>query len=484
MEKEQKDLGKIDNFYTIKYKLGEGGFGTVYLVTDDYGNDFAAKVLIEGKDIKDKEKNYKRYKNELLINEIVKNIDNKNILKLKGFNENGIIKKNNITSKVQYFIFELAEKRDLLEYALGGNKFEEGICIKYIFKKILEAVDKIHEKGVVHLDIKPQNILLDKYYEPKISDFGLSKIYNCKEKISSLGCGGSMHYYSPERYMEKFDPIKADVFSLGITLFVLSCGRYPFKGNSKEEIVQKVKDFRDKKNIDEFWKKRKDEKTKSNLFKKLFNGMIAYKEDDRYTPSIKELLKYKWFSEINDINNDKYLEEIEPQIISTIRGKEMCFSKKSDYNELERMDITESLIFYKKIFKPDAIIKNEKFGIYFHQYIKIDSHLNIINFMNSLMNKLGFYEIQEDEKILKFNIIYNRNTTNCNNNDTDDEEESYTSPIIRKLVIQCKVYKRLDTGYILRFKKKEGELLNYYIKLKEIIKVAKVLLYKAHKKVE
>ena len=66
MEKEQKDLGKIDNFYTIKYKLGEGGFGTVYLVTDEHGNDFAAKVLIEGKDIKDKEKNYKRYKNELI----------------------------------------------------------------------------------------------------------------------------------------------------------------------------------------------------------------------------------------------------------------------------------------------------------------------------------------------------------------------------------------------------------------------------------
>ena len=274
----------IDNKYLIKYKLGEGGFSTVYLVLDMNNNcEYAAKILLEDS-IFNKEKK---------INEKIKKLKNTNITKLVYSNEKGI-KQNKVglIKPIKYFIFEYQKKKDLLQYALFGAKCGERKCIKFIFKKILEAVQIIHEIGIFHLDINLKNILVNEFYEPKLSDFGLSELsencYNGKLKVAR----GTLGYISPqiEEGIE-FDGIQSDIYSLGISLFVLVVGDFPFKNSSlQKEFYKNIKNNKETK-IKNFWaniRKKNDNINLSEKFQNLFSRMISYNEKDR--TSIKSIL--------------------------------------------------------------------------------------------------------------------------------------------------------------------------------------------------
>ena len=103
---------------------------------------------------------------------------------------------------------------------------KNGFCephAKIIFKKIIEGIKFCHDKKVCHLDIKPRNIVINKYFDPIIIDFGFSEEFN--ESTTFKKGKGSKRYISPEMWEEKeYDGVKSDIFSLGVVLFNLVTG--------------------------------------------------------------------------------------------------------------------------------------------------------------------------------------------------------------------------------------------------------------------
>jgi len=216
--------------YRILSQIGEGGMGIVYL-----GEHISLKRKVA---IKALHPNFsgnntirQRFINEGIT---LSNLNHPNIVILYDFIEQ---------SDGLYLVMEYVEGNtldNLLETRKEPVKEEEFIPI---FKKILNAFQYAHSRGIIHRDIKPSNILLNQYLEPKILDFGIAKIVESNVKITSTGMRlGSILYMSPEQVLGKEIDIRTDIYSLGITLFEVLTGRTPYDvtTNSEYEIQTKI----------------------------------------------------------------------------------------------------------------------------------------------------------------------------------------------------------------------------------------------------
>jgi len=132
------------------------------------------------------------------------------------------------------------ELRKYINEKGGGNGISE-IEAREFFIQILEAVDYFHSKGVVHRDLKPENILLTDAESKKIKmiDFGIARDTDCQPKSTEII--GSLHYMAPETIMGKStnDP-SIDVWSMGIILYVLVYGKFPFRGKNADEVKKSI----------------------------------------------------------------------------------------------------------------------------------------------------------------------------------------------------------------------------------------------------
>lgn len=112
-----------------------------------------------------------------------------------------------------------------------GRRLEEEEA-RTLFRQIVEAIDYLHKKNIAHRDIKLENILLDESHKIKIIDFGFSVVTQ-KDKLLNIYCG-TPSYMSPELAMKKdYQGWHADVWALGVLLYVFLCGKFPFKGRNK-----------------------------------------------------------------------------------------------------------------------------------------------------------------------------------------------------------------------------------------------------------
>lgn len=109
---------------------------------------------------------------------------------------------------------------------------------KQLAKQCLEGLMACHTALIAHRDIKPTNILLDEHYRVKLCDFGIAQ--SAKNGLINRH-DGSLPYLPPEYFQNRaYDPIKADIWSLGITFFFLATGFMPWDGNTKEEMVNQI----------------------------------------------------------------------------------------------------------------------------------------------------------------------------------------------------------------------------------------------------
>ena len=133
--------------------------------------------------------------------------------------------------KVFYEIEELAENGELFNYVYDiGKGFNEEICAK-IFYDIIKSVELLHKKGIVHCDIKPENILIGNDFKPKLIDFGFSQKIRDENNYIIDSSSGSDIYCAPEIrkvHIQGYNGIKSDIFSLGVLLFVIKVGKFPF----------------------------------------------------------------------------------------------------------------------------------------------------------------------------------------------------------------------------------------------------------------
>ena len=130
----------------------------------------------------------------------------------------------------EYIVMEYVEGVTLKEY-LQKNKLSLNAVLE-IGVRLADALQHAHSRRIIHCDIKPQNILIDKNLNPKIADFGIAKIVSNQTMVYTSTVMGSVHYLSPEQATGGQVTASSDVYSLGVVLFEMLTGKVPFDGNT------------------------------------------------------------------------------------------------------------------------------------------------------------------------------------------------------------------------------------------------------------
>ncbi|EAX84581.1 CAMK family protein kinase [Trichomonas vaginalis G3] len=243
----------------IESEIAKGGFGEIYLLySSKYNQKFALKKVP-----------IKRF-NQAEI-DCMKTVDHVNIINLYNY----YFFKDYVYLCMEYCPF------DLLKILKRDEDINDETLTRYIHD-ILAAINACHEKNVAHNDIKPSNFLIDKYGRIKVCDFGLSNIYCDHELCSSFK--GTMLFMAPEILRKiKFDPIKADIWSLGITFFFMATRTYPFIAANGSLLLKLI----DEGNYPIF-------AVRNPLLRQIISKCLAINPEDR--PSISEILQMPYFN--------------------------------------------------------------------------------------------------------------------------------------------------------------------------------------------
>lgn len=138
-----------------------------------------------------------------------------------------------------YMFFEYVNGGQMLDYIISHGKLKEKQARKFI-REIISAVDYCHHNSIVHRDLKIENVLIDKDGEIKLIDFGLSNLFDVDSHLKTF-CG-SLYFAAPELLNAKeYIGPEVDIWSMGIILYVLVCGRVPFDDESMPVLYQKIK---------------------------------------------------------------------------------------------------------------------------------------------------------------------------------------------------------------------------------------------------
>jgi hypothetical protein len=219
----------IEDDYVIGRELGRGRFSVVCECVNKATGVHCAVKIIDKTTIEKSEKESLR--TEIAV---LKLVNHPNIIKLEGLYE---------TRKYIYIVMEMLKGGELFERIVGRPRFSEAEC-RRLLRPLLESVAYLHDLGIVHRDLKPENILCGEELEDlKIADFGLSKMVMPKEKMDAA-CG-TLSYVAPEVLTFQGYGKEADLWSVGVIMFLLLCGKLPFDGDSQEIIRSTIQgDFK------------------------------------------------------------------------------------------------------------------------------------------------------------------------------------------------------------------------------------------------
>ena len=219
MKKNQqyKDLvgTTLDSRYKIEKCLGTGGMSIVYKATDlRDGSDVAIKMLRD--DVADDKDSLNIFMNE---SKVVSMLSHPNIVSIRAVS---------FKTEKKYLVMEYIDGISLRTYMdkRGALDFDEFISFS---EQILAALEHAHSRGVVHRDIKPQNILVLKDGFIKVTDFGIAKVpEKSKGKTISDNAIGTVYYISPEQAAGKAADSRSDLYSFGVLMYEMATGQLPF----------------------------------------------------------------------------------------------------------------------------------------------------------------------------------------------------------------------------------------------------------------
>jgi len=211
-------------FYEIERTIGRGNYAVVKLARHRVTKTDVAIKIIDKTQLD--EANLKKVYREV---QILKMLDHPNIIKLYQVME---------TTNMLYLVSEYAPNGEIFDYiAKNGRLAEPEARIK--FWQIIHAVDYCHRKGIVHRDLKAENLLLDGRMKIKIADFGFGNFFHPNEELCTY-CG-SPPYAAPEVFEgKKYCGPEIDIWSLGVVLYVLVCGSLPFDGDNLHALRDRV----------------------------------------------------------------------------------------------------------------------------------------------------------------------------------------------------------------------------------------------------
>ncbi len=213
--------------YQVIEELGHGGMGKVYKVFDQEVQAKMALKLIKPEVSADKT-TIDRFRNEL---KIARDISHKNICRMYDLGREG----------GSYFItMEYVSGEDLKSFIRRARQLVVGTAI-LIAKQVCDGLAEAHRMGVVHRDLKPGNIMVDKEGNAKIMDFGIARSVSVKGITGAGVMIGTPEYMSPEQVEGKEVDERSDIYSLGIILYEMLTGQVPFEGDTPFTIAVKQK---------------------------------------------------------------------------------------------------------------------------------------------------------------------------------------------------------------------------------------------------
>lgn len=216
---------KLDGRYEITELIGVGGMADVYKATDVMENRTVAVKILKA-EYSENEEFLRRFRNE---SKAIAVLSHPNIVKIYdvGF-----------TDEIQFIVMEYIDGITLKELLEQQGVLRWKDALKFV-TQILKALQHAHDKGIVHRDIKPQNIMLFPDGTIKVMDFGIARFSRIDGKTLSDKTIGSVHYISPEQAKGEMTDERSDIYSVGVMLYEMLTGRKPFDGENPVAIAVK-----------------------------------------------------------------------------------------------------------------------------------------------------------------------------------------------------------------------------------------------------
>lgn len=213
----------LNDRYEIIEVIGSGGMSNVYRAHDSVDDrDVAVKVLKQ--EFVSQPKFRKRFLNE---SKAIAMLSHKNIVKVYDVNFEG---------DLQFIVMECIEGRTLKEYINDYAPLDPQEALAYC-GQVLSALKHAHERGVVHRDIKPQNIMLLDSGLIKVTDFGIAHVSNFETITMTDNAIGSVHYISPEQAKGHTTDERSDLYSVGVMLYEMVTGKLPFESDTAVSVA-------------------------------------------------------------------------------------------------------------------------------------------------------------------------------------------------------------------------------------------------------
>jgi len=476
----------IDSKYTILEQKGKGLTSEVFKVKDfNTQRIYAAKVYI---------KNSALFQSEVDMLNILREINNPYMINIINSGNGKVIRKDKPKENKQYIILDYAEKGELLQYikVLETPLIEKHA--KFIFYKILKGVEVCHKAGICHRDLKTDNILLDDSFIPKLCDFGFAT----KNSGLLIDICGTERYLAPEIILKRaYDGFKIDIFSLGVLLLNLNTCKFGFGfASAKDKYYLYIM----KKCYKQYWTILSNEiNGLSEDLKNLYLKMVSFKPSER--PTIEQIYNSNWMKEIKEMN-DEQLEELENEIREEFLKREIKMNEAKQNNKKEINNNSpgssssnglRGLSEENDLFDPNLQPNYVKSKLNMDNYIELTGDINPVKFMNDLVRKIKELDelnisINVSENKLKFNVTFEKEEEYLEITDEmkeelknlginekelnyyDEENENIKG---KRTVVQIKMYESFNRGYLLRFVKKEGVLIDYLENIKKIYSLIK-----------
>lgn len=225
MNTNDKYIGKmLDDRYEILEIIGEGGMAVVYKALCHRLNRYVAVKIMRDEMAADEEFRH-RFCAE---SHAVAMLSHPNIVAVYDVSHN---------DAVEYIVMELVDGITLKQYMdrRGALSWKEAV---HFSKQITKALAHAHERGIIHRDIKPQNIMLLRDGTIKISDFGIAALENEIHESNGQAIG-SIHYIAPEQARGECPDARSDIYSLGVVMYEMLTGEQPYTGDTLGEIAVK-----------------------------------------------------------------------------------------------------------------------------------------------------------------------------------------------------------------------------------------------------
>lgn len=215
----------LANRYQLIKKIGGGGMAVVFLAHDNYLDRQVAIKLLRDEYVDDPEF-IRQFQKEA---KAIAKLSHQNIVNIYDFGQDG-----NIT----YLVMEYVEGQTLKDIIAQKGQLPVEQILDYGIQ-ICHGMAQAHNQQIVHKDLKPHNIMIDKNGVVKVTDFGIAQAVNNLTITHNKGILGSAHYFSPEQAKGEHVDLESDIYSLGVVLYEMVTGKVPFTGENPVTVALK-----------------------------------------------------------------------------------------------------------------------------------------------------------------------------------------------------------------------------------------------------